>query len=158
MLVEEQLKKLGLSLPPPAEPMFQYVPVTVHNGVAYVSGQLPKEDGEVRVTGKVGDALDVETARRAARICILQGLSCLKSAIGSLDNVDRILKVTGFVASAPGFNQQPRVIDAASDLLYDLFGERGRHARSAVGVTELPRNAPVEIEMVIAVKTADAVG
>lgn len=158
MLVEEQLKKLGLSLPPPAEPMFQYVPVTVHNGVAYVSGQLPKEDGEVRVTGKVGDALDVETARRAARICILQGLSCLKSAIGSLDNVDRILKVTGFVASAPGFNQQPQVIDAASDLLYDLFGERGRHARSAVGVTELPRNAPVEIEMVIAVKTADAVG
>ena len=152
MLVEEQLKKLGLSLPPPAEPMFQYVPVTVHNGVAYVSGQLPKEDGEVRVTGKVGDALDVETARRAARICILQGLSCLKSAIGSLDNVDRILKVTGFVASAPGFNQQPQVIDAASDLLYDLFGERGRHARSAVGVTELPRNAPVEIEMVIAVK------
>ena len=158
MLVEEQLKKLGLSLPPPAEPTFQYVPVTVHNGVAYVSGQLPKEDGEVRITGKVGDALDVETARRAARICILQGLSCLKSAIGSLDNVDRILKVTGFVASAPGFNQQPQVIDAASDLLYDLFGERGRHARSAVGVTELPRNAPVEIEMVIAVKTADAVG
>jgi enamine deaminase RidA (YjgF/YER057c/UK114 family) len=152
MLVEEQLKKLGLSLPPPAEPTFQYVPVTVHNGVAYVSGQLPKEDGEVRVTGKVGDALNVETARRAARICILQGLSCLKSAIGSLDNVDRILKVTGFVASAPGFNQQPQVIDAASSLLYDLFGERGRHARSAVGVTELPRNAPVEIEMVIAVK------
>jgi enamine deaminase RidA (YjgF/YER057c/UK114 family) len=152
MLVEEQLKKLGLSLPPPAEPTFQYVPVTVHNGVAYVSGQLPKEDGEVRITGKVGDALDVETARRAARICILQGLSCLKSAIGSLDNVDRILKVTGFVASAPGFNQQPQVIDAASNLLYDLFGERGRHARSAVGVTELPRNAPVEIEMVIAVK------
>jgi len=152
MLVEEQLKKLGLSLPPPAEPTFQYVPVTVHNGVAYVSGQLPKEDGEVRITGKVGDALDVETARRAARICILQGLSCLKSAIGSLNNVDRILKVTGFVASAPGFNQQPQVIDAASNLLYDLFGERGRHARSAVGVTELPRNAPVEIEMVIAVK------
>jgi len=152
MLVEEQLKKLGLSLPPPAEPTFQYVPVIVHNGVAYVSGQLPKEDGEVRITGKVGDALDVETARRAAQICILQGLSCLKSAIGSLDNVDRILKVTGFVASAPGFNQQPQVIDAASNLLSDLFGERGRHARSAVGVTELPRNAPVEIEMVIAVK------
>jgi len=152
MPVEEQLKKLGLSLPPPAEPTFQYAPVIVHNGVAYVSGQLPKEDGEVRITGKVGDALDVETARRAAQICILQGLSCLKSAIGSLDNVDRILKVTGFVASAPGFNQQPQVIDAASNLLSDLFGERGRHARSAVGVTELPRNAPVEIEMVIAVK------
>jgi len=152
MLVEEQLKKLGLSLPPPAEVTFQYVPVAVHNGVAYVSGQLPKEDGEVRITGKVGDALDIETAQRAARICILQGLSCLKSAIGSLDNVERILKVTGFVASAPGFSQQPRVIDAASNLLFNLFGERSRHARSAIGVAELPRNAPVEIEMVVAVK------
>ena len=117
MVVEEKLKELGLSLPPPAEPSFQYVPVTIHAGVAYVSGQLPKENGEVRITGKVGDAVDAEAAQRAARICILQGLSCLKAAIGSLDNVERILKVTGFVASAPGFIQQPRVIDAASNLL-----------------------------------------
>lgn len=115
MVVEEKLKELGLSLPPPAAPSFQYVPVTIHAGVAYVSGQLPKENGEVRITGKVGDAVDTEAAQRAARICILQGLSCLKAAIGSLDNVERILKVTGFVASAPGFIQQPRVIDAASN-------------------------------------------
>ena len=157
MLVEEKLKKLGLSLPPPAEPSFQYVPVTIHAGVAYVSGQLPKENGEVRITGKVGDAVDAEVAQSAARICVLQGLSCLKAAIGSLDNVERILKVTGFVASAPGFIQQPRVLDAASNLLFELFGEHGRHARSAVGVSELPRNAPVEIEMVIAVKVADEI-
>jgi enamine deaminase RidA (YjgF/YER057c/UK114 family) len=156
VVVEEKLKELGLSLPPPAEPSFQYVPVTIHAGVAYVSGQLPKENGEVRITGKVGDAVDTEAAQRAARICILQGLSCLKAAIGSLDNVERILKVTGFVASAPGFIQQPRVIDAASNLLSELFGERGRHARSAVGVCELPRNAPVEIEMVIAVRVTGA--
>jgi enamine deaminase RidA (YjgF/YER057c/UK114 family) len=100
--------------------------------------------------------VDAEAAQRAARICILQGLSCLKAAIGSLDNVERILKVTGFVASAPGFIQQPSVIDAASNLLFELFGERGLHARSAVGVCELPRNAPVEIEMVIAVTVKDA--
>jgi len=155
MLVEEKLKQLGLLLPPPAEPSFQYVPVTVHAGVAYVSGQLPKENGEVRITGKVGDGVKVEAAQSAACICILQGLSCLKTAIGSLDNVERILKVTGFVASAPGFNQQPRVIDVASNLLIELFGEHGRHARTAVGVSELPRNAPVEIEMVVAVRVSD---
>lgn len=152
MTVEETLARLGLALPPPAAPTFQYVPVTVHGGIAYVSGQLPKEDEEVRITGKVGDAVTIESAQRAARICILQGVSCLKAALGDLEKVERILKVTGFVASAPGFVQQPRVIDAASALLVDLFGERGRHARSAVGVFELPRQSPVEIEMVVAVR------
>jgi enamine deaminase RidA (YjgF/YER057c/UK114 family) len=156
MGVEEKLEKLGLSLPPAAEPSFQYVPVTVHAGVAYVSGQLPRENGEVRITGKVGEGVNIEAAQRAARICILQGLSCLRAAIGSFDNVERILKVTGFVASAPGFIQQPRVLDAASNLLVELFGEHGRHARSAIGVFELPRNAPVEIEMIIAVRAVAA--
>ena len=152
-MVEDKLKELGLTLPSPATPAFQYVPVTVHAGVAYVSGQLPKEGQEVRITGKVGDGIDLETAQRAARICILQGLSCLKAAIGSLDNVEQVLKLTGFIASAPGFVQQPKVLDAASMLLVELFGERGRHARSAVGVAELPRNAPVEIEMTVAVRS-----
>jgi len=128
-VIEDKLRELGLILPPPAAPAFQYLPVTVHGGIAYVSGQLPKEGDEVRITGKVGGTLDLETARRAARICILQGLSCLKAAIGSLDAVERVLKVTGFVASAPGFVQQPKVIDAASNLLVEVFGERGRHAR-----------------------------
>ena len=97
--------------------------------------------------GKLGDGVDVETAQRAAQLCVLNGLSCVKAAIGSLENVERILKVTGFVASAPGFVQQPTVIDAASNLLVELFGDGGRHARSAVGVAELPRNAAVEIEI-----------
>ena len=152
-MIDKRLKELGLKLPPPAEPAFQYVPVAVHGETAYVSGQLPKEeDGEIRITGKVGQDVDVGTAQQAARICVLQGLSCLRAALGSLDRVDRVLKVTGFVASASGFVHQPRVVDAASNLLVEVFGERGRHARSAVGVAELPRNVPVEIEMIVAVR------
>lgn len=126
------------------------MPVTLHRGVAYVAGQLPKVDGEVRVKGKAGAAVSLETARGEARICILQGLACLKQALGSLDRIEQVLKVTGFVASAPGFNDQPKVLDAASDLLGEILGEAGRHARSAVGVAELPRDAAVEIELVVA--------
>lgn len=149
-MISERLKELGIDLPDAASPSFNYVPVTLHRGVAYVSGQLPKVGGEVRVFGKVGDEVDLETAAGEARICILQGLACLQSALGSLDRVERILKVNGYVASAPGFNAQPKVIDAASDLLAEVFGEIGRHARAAVGVAELPRNAAVEIELTVA--------
>lgn len=151
-MIEARLAELGLTLPAAAEPSFHYLAVTVHQGVAYVSGQLPKVDGEVRHVGKVGAEIPIEQAQEAARICILQGLACLGRALGSLDRVDKVLKLTGFVASAAGFNQQPKVIDAASRLLTDIFGENGRHARSAVGVAELPRNSPVEIEMIVAVK------
>jgi enamine deaminase RidA (YjgF/YER057c/UK114 family) len=151
-MIEEKLAALNLALPQPAEPAFDYVPVTIHGSTAYVSGQLPKVDGEVRCTGKVGAEVSTEEAAEAARVCILQGLTCLKVALGNLGRVERVLKITGFVASASGFNRQPEVINAASRLLIDLFGEAGRHARSAVGVAELPRNAPVEIEMIVAVK------
>jgi enamine deaminase RidA (YjgF/YER057c/UK114 family) len=151
-MIEEKLATLDLVLPQPAKPAFDYVPVTIHSSTAYVSGQLPKVDGEVHCTGKVGAEVSAEEAAEAARICILQGLACLKAALGNLGCVERVLKITGFVASAPGFNRQPEVIDAASRLLVDLFGEAGRHARSAVGVAELPRNAPVEIEMIVAIK------
>jgi enamine deaminase RidA (YjgF/YER057c/UK114 family) len=149
-MIEARLAELGITLPEAATPSFSYVPVTLHNGVAYVSGQMPKVDGEVRVFGKVGREVDLETAREQARICILQGLACLRAALGSLDRVERVLKVNGFVASAPGFNAQPKVIDAASDLLMEIFGDPGRHARVAVGVAELPRNAAVEIELTVA--------
>lgn len=149
---EERLKAAGLTLPDAATPSFSYVPVTVHGGVAYVSGQMPKVDGEVRVFGKVGAEVDLETAQGEARVCILQGLACLRAELGTLDRVERILKINGYVASAPGFNAQPKVIDAASDLLFEVFGEAGRHARAAVGVAELPRNAAVEIEMTVAVR------
>lgn len=150
MSIEELLQEIGVTLPDAASPSFNYQPVTLHRGVAYVSGQLPKVEGSVRVFGKVGEEVDLETARGEARICILQGVACLRQALGSLDRVERILKITGFVASARGFNDQPKVIDAASDLVVEIFGESGRHARAAVGVAELPRNAAVEIDMTVA--------
>lgn len=149
-MIADKLRELNIELPEAAAPSFNYIPVTLHGGVAYVSGQMPKIDGEVRVFGKAGAEVDIDTARDQARICILQGLACLRVAIGSLDKVERVLKVNGYVASAPGFNAQPKVLDAASDLLVEIFGERGRHARAAVGVAELPRNAVVEIEMTVA--------
>ena len=152
-MIEKRIRELGYELPEPATPAFSYVPVVVHNGFAFVSGQLPKVDGEVRLTGKVGAEVTIEQAQESARICILQGLSCLKQVLGSLDKIVRIVKVTGFVNSAPGFNQQPKVMDGASKLLIDIFGEAGQHARSAVGAPELPRDTPVEVEMIVAVKT-----
>jgi enamine deaminase RidA (YjgF/YER057c/UK114 family) len=138
---EKRLVELGLTLPAAAVPAFNYVPVTLYNSLAWVSGQLPKVGEDVLVTGKVGSDVSLEVARGEARICILQGLACLRQALGTLDRVERVLKVVGFVASAPG-----------SELLVEVFGDAGRHARSAVGVAELPRNACVEIELVIACK------
>lgn len=150
-MIDKKLAELGIELPVAPAPAFQYVPVTIHERLAFVSGQLPRH-GEALVTGKVGTEVDLEHARNAARLCILQGLACLNQSLGSLDKVEKILKITGFVASAPGFNLQPRVIDAASELLVQVFGDMGRHARSAVGVAELPRNAAVEIEMIVALR------
>ncbi len=149
-MIEDRLRTLGLTLPQAASPSFNYLPVTLHRGVAYVAGQLPKVGGEVRVRGKAGREVDIETARGEARICILQALACLGAALESLDRVEQVLKVNGYVASAPGFNDQPKVLDAASDLLVELFGDKGRHARAAIGVAELPRDAVVEIEMTVA--------
>lgn len=151
-MIEERLTEIGVRLPVAPAPVFQYVPVTVHERLAFVSGQLPR-DGERIITGKVGAETDLELASEAARLCILQALACLKQALGSLDRVERILKLTGFVASAAGFVQQPKVIDAASELLVRVFGDQGRHARSAIGVAELPRNASVEIELVVSLKS-----
>ncbi|HEX7951544.1 MAG TPA: RidA family protein [Burkholderiales bacterium] len=150
-MIHKKLAELGIELPVAPAPAFQYVPVTVHERLAFVSGQLPRR-GDAIITGKVGSDVDLEQGRDAARLCILQGLACLNHALGSLDKVDRILKITGFVASAPGFNQQPKVVDAASELLVQVFGDMGRHARSAVGVAELPRNAAVEIELIVALR------
>jgi enamine deaminase RidA (YjgF/YER057c/UK114 family) len=149
-MIEDRLRALALTLPEAATPSFNYVPVTQHRGVAYVAGQLPKVGGDIRVRGKAGREVDLDTARGEARICILQALACLKAALGSLDRVEQVLKVGGFVASAPGFNDQPKVLDAASDLLVEVFGDKGRHARSAIGVAELPRDAVVEIELTVA--------
>jgi enamine deaminase RidA (YjgF/YER057c/UK114 family) len=149
--IETRLAEKGFRLPAFTAPAYQYVAVVVHQGVAYVSGQIPREGAEVFVQGKVGANIDLATAQEAARRCVLGALAALKAQLGSLDKVKRVLKVTGFVASAAGFNQQPQVIDAASELLFQVFGDAGRHARSAVGVAELPRDVPVEIEFIVAV-------
>jgi enamine deaminase RidA (YjgF/YER057c/UK114 family) len=150
MNVAERLGQLGITLPEAAQPAYNYVPVTLHRGVAYVAGQMPKVDGEVRVFGKAGAEVDLATAQEQARVCILQGLACLEAALGTLERVKQVLRVNGYVASAPGFNDQPRVLDAASELLVELLGPVGRHARSAIGVAELPRNAVVEIDLTVA--------
>lgn len=151
MDIEDNLRALGLELPEPVAPVFQYVAVVVEDGLAWISGQIPRAGNRILYTGKVGAEISLEQAQEAARACVLQGLSQLGEALGGFTRVRRIVKVTGFVASAPGFVQQPVVIDAASELLVKAMGERGRHARSAVGVAELPRGVPVEVEMVVAV-------
>jgi enamine deaminase RidA (YjgF/YER057c/UK114 family) len=146
------LEALGIALPPAIAPAYQYLPVVVYQGLAWVSGQIPRVGDKLMFVGKAGGEIELEQARAAARACILQALAQLQDALGDLDRVERVVKVTGFVASAPGFTQQPQVIDAASELLGSVFGEAGRHARSAVGVAELPRGVPVEIELVVAVR------
>lgn len=148
---EERLRVLGITLPPPRAPAYGYVPVVVEGGLAWVSGQLPWTGDGLMAAGRLGDTVDVETGRRVAQCCILNGLSVLRVTLGSLDNVKRVVKLVGFVSSAPGFHDQPAVIDGASHLLAEIFGDAGRHARSAVGVAALPRDVPVEIEFVVAV-------
>jgi enamine deaminase RidA (YjgF/YER057c/UK114 family) len=149
--IEARLAASGYRLPEPVAPAYQYVAVVVHGDLAYVSGQIPRAGAEVLMTGKLGAEITLEQGQRAAEACVLQGLAQLKAELGDLGRVTRVIKVTGFVASASGFKQQPQVIDAASSLLTLAFAELGRHARSAVGVAELPRGVPVEIEMIVAV-------
>lgn len=144
----ERLAAAGYKLPTAASPAFNYVPVTRMGQVLYVAGQLPKEDGEVRITGRCGESLGLKEARRAAEICTLQGLACAADAAGGLDRIEGVLKVTGFIASTPNFHDQPNILDASSRLLREVFGEPGQHSRSAVGVAALPRRAPVEIEFI----------
>ncbi len=151
--MRRRLALLGLRLPEVKPPAFHYVPVVVHGGIAYVSGQLPWHDGAIEAAGKVAGEVALEQAEEAARRCVLQALAWLNQALpGGLDEIERALRVTGYVASSPGFDQQPKVIDAASEILVKLFGHAGHHARSAIGVAELPRNAPVEIEFTFAIK------
>ncbi len=149
-MIANRLQELGLELPEPAQPLYHYVPVVIHRDIAYISGQVPRVGEFIPFMGKVGDRVSLEEARKCAEICVLKALSCLQAEIGSLDLVERVLQVTGYVQSAPGFSQQPKVIDAASELLQRIFGEKGRHSRVAVGVAELPSNVPVEISFTIA--------
>jgi len=148
---QENLDRLGVRLPAVAAPVAAYIPAVRTGSLIYTSGQLPFVDGELSVIGKVGAEVPAETAKEAARLCALNALAAVHDLI-SLDEVVRIVKVVGFVASAPGFTDQPIVINGASELLGEVFGEAGVHARSAVGVAELPKNAPVEVELIVEVR------
>ena len=150
MSVADRLREMGLELPPPFS-AGSYVSAVSAGDLVFVSGSGPQLPGGGFVTGKVGADIDVDQAKEAARLCALASLTALQSEIGDLERVTRIVKLLGFVNSAPGFEEQPKVIDGASGLLISLFGDRGRHARSAIGVAELPFNIAVEVEMVVQV-------
>jgi enamine deaminase RidA (YjgF/YER057c/UK114 family) len=151
MSVTARLAELGIAIPEVVPPVAAYVPAVVTGRYVYTSGQLPMRDGAMIAEGLVGSDVDPEVAKECARQSAINALAAAQSVIGSLERVTRVVKVVGFVASAPGFTGQPAVINGASELLLDVFGDAGRHARSAVGVAALPINAPVEVEMVLEV-------
>ncbi|MEK6784497.1 MAG: RidA family protein [Nitrospirota bacterium] len=149
MSYEQKLTQLGLELPAPPKPVANYVPVVRTGDLLFLSGVLPSRDGQLIMTGKLGQNLSIDQGMEAARVAVLNGLSIIRQEAGSLDRVKRIVKMVGHIASAPGFTDQPQVLNGASDLLVSLFGDAGRHARVAVGAAELPRQAPVEIELIV---------
>ncbi len=148
MKPEARLQELGISLPDLPRPLGSYVPFVRAGNLVFVSGMLPLVNGEISSRGRVGESVTLVQAEQAARTAAINGLAVLRSALGSLDSVKRCVKITGYVASSPNFTDQPKVVNGASDLLFAVFGEAGRHARAAVGVDVLPLDAPVEIEFI----------
>ncbi|MGY0063689.1 RidA family protein [Streptomyces sp. LZ34] len=146
-VVVKRLAELGLILPPVAKPVAAYLPAVQSGSYVYTSGQLPLVGGKLPVSGKVGAEVTVEQAKDLARVCALNALAAIEEVCGDLDQVHRVVKVVGFVASAPDFTGQPAVVNGASELLGEVFGNMGLHARSAVGVAALPLGAPVEVEV-----------
>lgn len=146
----ERLDELGIALPEVVAPLAAYVPAVRTGNLVYTAGQLPISNGELAATGKVGAEVSAEDAKHLARRCALNALAAVDALVG-IDSVVKVVKVVGFVASAPGFDGQPGVINGASELFGEVFGDAGAHARSAVGVSELPRNAPVEVEVIVEV-------
>jgi len=149
MGVADRLEALGLALPSVAKPVAAYIPAVASGNLVFTAGQLPFVDGELPMTGKVGAGVSPDDARSLARQCALNALAAAETAIGSLDRVTRVVKVVGFVASEPSFTGQPGVINGASELLGQVFGDDGAHARSAVGVAVLPLDSPVEVEIIL---------
>ncbi len=148
MSIAQRMEELGFTLPAVVPPVASYVPAVSTGRLVFTSGQLPMVDGAMPRTGKVGAEVSADEATADARQCALNALAAIEAEIGSLDRITRIVKVVGFVASAEGFHGQPGVINGASNLLGEIFGDAGRHARSAVGVAELPLGAPVEVEVI----------
>lgn len=152
MTPEEKIKALGLELPDLPKPLGSYVPFVRTGNLVFLSGMLPLKEGKLMNTGRVGETVSLEEAAQCARLAALNALSVLKSAVGSLDRVRRCVKLSGFVASSGDFTDQPKVVNGASDFIFEVFGEAGRHARAAVGVNVLPLNSPVEISFIFEVR------
>ncbi len=151
-MIENILKELKIDLPEAPKPAGSYVPAVVCGRMVFVAGQLPTKNGELKYTGKVGKDLSAEEAYDAAKLCAINALGVLKAYLGDLNKIEQIVRIGGFVNSADGFTMQPKVINGASDLMVEIFGEAGKHARAAVGVNELPLNAAVEVEMTVYLK------
>lgn len=147
--IEEKLNSLGIQLPEPAKPLAAYISAKQTGNFVFTAGQLPLVEGNLVATGLLGRDIDVEEAKAAAQICVVNALSAVKGVIGDLDKIKQVVRVVGYVASAQEFTQQPAVINGASELLLEVFGDAGRHARSAVGVAVLPLNAAVEVELTV---------
>ncbi len=151
MSPEDKLKELGIELPESPSALGSYVPIVRTGNLVFLSGILPLREGKLARHGRVGEKVSLDEAREDAKTAAINALSVLKVHIGSLDKVKRCVKLTGYVASAPDFFEQPKVLNAASDLMFEIFGEKGRHARAAVGVNVLPLNSPIEIEFIFEV-------
>ncbi len=147
-MIEEKLGLLNITLPISPKPVGSYIPVVRTGNLIFVSGQIPVKDGKVEVYGKVPTDISIEVAQQAARLCIINVLAQIKAELGTLDKISRIVRVSGFVNSAQDFIEQPKIINAASDLLFEIFGDIGKHSRIAVGVSSLPLNSTVEIDMI----------
>jgi enamine deaminase RidA (YjgF/YER057c/UK114 family) len=147
--IRERITQLGLELPPVAPPAGAYLPAVISGNLVFTAGQIPLVEGKLIATGKVGSEHTAEAARAIAARCCLNAIAAIESVIGDLDRVKRVVKVVGFVASTPEFTAQPTVLNGASELLEQIFGDTGRHARSAVGVASLPLDAPVEVELIV---------
>ena len=150
-MIEEKIKKMGITIPEAAKPLAAYIPALQVGNLVMTSGQVPIAGGVIEFQGKVGKDLSEEEGKNAAKLCALNCLSAIKSLIGNLDKVKRVLKLTVFVNSAEGFTAQPKIANGASEFIVEVFGEAGEHVRSAVGVSELPLNSAVEIEMIVEV-------
>ena len=149
--IENKIKELGLQLPEPPKPLAAYIPAKQVGNLVFTAGQLPMVNGEIILKGLLGQDVEIDPAYNAAKICTLNALSAIKGVIGDLDKIKQVVRVVGFVASVPTFTQQPAVVNGASELLLEIFGENGKHARSAVGMAVLPLNAAVEIELTVEV-------
>ena len=150
--IEERLIELGIEIPAAPKPVAAYIPAKKSGNLVFTAGQLPMVNGELVLKGLLGQDVEIEDANKAARICALNALAAIKGVIGDLDQIKQVVRVVGYVASIPTFTQQPAVVNGASELLVEIFGEAGKHARSAVGMAVLPLNASVEIELTVEVE------